>query len=160
MKNEEIKENISKKMFLIKSFLFTASMSTGANPLGVLSHGVTTYFLQSIVMELIVKILYEINFKKPAPFNHNILKIFNSLNKEYKEFVELKFTEAIERRNKQFKGIDKDVQFHNFKDVLTSNEKIIKDFKYEAKAAKTNSSVDNIFYNEVMNFINKQLNML
>lgn len=43
---------------------------------------VTTHFLQAIIMELIIKTLFELNYKETAPYSHNILKVFNSLNQD------------------------------------------------------------------------------
>lgn len=157
MKNDELKQLVSQKMFLIECFLFTGTLKTKNNQDQVLKHGVTNYYLGSIVLELFVKILFELNFKKQAPFTHNALKVFEGLKNPTKSFVRSKYDEARERKVEIFKKIDKTVSFPPLHQVLEANENFIKNFKYNATASKSNTSADAIFYNELIRYINNEL---
>ena len=159
MTQDEIKEVVKKKHFLVGSFLYTASLPCGDAPEQVLKHYVTGHFLQAVVLELIIKLLYELDLNKNAPFTHNIMNLFNELKQETKDLLELRFDEARNRRRKQFQGI-KDVKFHPLQDVLINNEMTIKNFKYDAMGVHSNSSADGIFYNEVFKYIDKKVKEL
>lgn len=156
MNDEEIKQLVSKKMFLINCFQFTSSLKPGEGPEPALKHGVTGYYLQSIILELFVKILYELDFKEQAPFTHNVLSIFNQLKEDTKSFVVSKYDEARERNVKIFKTIDPSVTFPPFQEVLSANETFVKNFKYDAMGSKSNSSVDGTFYQELVHVINER----
>jgi len=160
LKDEELKQLVSKKMFLIDCFLVTGTLKTENNPDLILKHGVTNYFLGSVILELLIKILYELDYKKQAPFTHNILKIFEELKQQTKSIVQEKYDQARKRKEEVFKKIDKSVTFPPLHEVLTSNEQFIKDFKYNAMASKTNSAIDGVFYNEIIGLINSEVKKL
>ena len=156
MKIEDLQNLISKKVFLIESFLVTGNLKTDDNPDLVLRHGVTNYFLSSVILELFIKILYEIEFKEQAPFTHNILKIYEQLSTDTKILVRTKYDEARERREAIFKKVDNTVSFPPIHKLLESNEDFVKNFKYDAMASKTNSAIDGKFYDELFGFINAE----
>ncbi len=132
MKNEEIRKQVNKKIFLIRSFLYTSSLPPGEGPDSALKHSTSSHFLQSVVLELIIKMIYELSLKKAAPYSHNVLKMYNDLDKQARKFLEERFNQARDRKKKMFSEIDKSVIFHSLTDVLDSNEKTIKNFKYDA----------------------------
>lgn len=156
MNDEEIKQLVSRKMFLINCFLYTSTLKPGENPELALMHGVTGYYLRSIILELFVKILYELDLKKQAPSIHNVLKIFNQLKEDTKSIVVSKYDEARERKVQIFKTVDPSVTFPSFQEVLSTNEAVVKNFKYDAMGAKSNSPVDGVFYQELVNVINER----
>lgn len=153
---EELNKLVSKKFFLIECFLATGKLQTENDPDTILKHGVTNYYLSSVILELLIKILYELEFRKQAPFKHNILKIYEQLSTDIKSFVRAKYDEARKRKEKIFKEIDSTVSFPPFHQLLESNEDFIKNFKYDAMGSKTNSAVDGVFYVEMFNFINAE----
>ncbi len=155
----EIKQQVQKKRFLIDAFLYSASLPSGAGRDQVLRHSVTRYYLQAVVLELVIKMFYELDLRKPAPFTHNLVNLFNELNKETKDFGVAKFDEARNRRRKQFEQI-KDVEFHPLQDVLANNEMIVKNFKYDVIGVPSNSSVDGTFYDEVFKYIDRKISDL
>jgi len=157
---EELNKLVSKKFFLIECFLAIGKLQTEDNPDQILKHGVTNYYLNSVILELLVKILYELEFRKQAPFTHNIHKIYEQLSSDIKSFVRSKYDEARKRKEKIFKEIDSTVSFPPFHQLLKSNEDFIKNFKYDAMGSKTNSAVDGEFYIEMFNFINAEKDKL
>lgn len=160
MKGEEIKKIVSKKMFLIECFLSTAKLKSNGSPDSVLKLGVTNYFLGSVILELLIKILYELEHKKQAPFTHNILKIFEQLDTKTKSFVRAKYDAARKRQEKIFERINDEVLFPPFHKLLESNERFIKNFKYDAMGSKINSAIDGKFYTELFNYINEEVGKL
>lgn len=156
MQSEEIKMHVHRKRFLIDAFLHTASLPSGTGSKAVLRHSVTVHFLQAIVLELIVKMLYELDLRKSAPFTHNLTKLFNELSKETKDYLVAKFDEARDRRRQQFSTIN-DVEFHSFQIVLANNEKTVINFKYDAKGVPSNSSADDAFYMKVFEYIDSKV---
>jgi len=157
LNDEEIIQIASKKMFLINCFLFTSALNPGEGPEPTLKHGVTGYYLQSIILELFVKIFYELDFKEQSPFTHNILNIFKQLKKDTRSLFRSKYDEARERKVKAFEKVDTSVTFPPLEDVLAANEAFVKNYKYDAMGSKSNSSVDGIFYQELVNSINKRI---
>lgn len=106
MNNTEPREQSNKKLFLINSFLHTCSLKSNNNPNDILKYAVSNYFLQAVVLELIIKILYELDQKDTAPFTHNILKIFNKLNQNTKDHLISMHEKARMRHKQQFIKID------------------------------------------------------
>jgi hypothetical protein len=152
MRNAPIAELVQKKTFLISAFLHSASLPSGGGPDSTLKHAVTGHFLQAVMLELIIKAFYELDLRKAAPFNHDIATLFQQLTQGTKNFLNLRFDEARERQKRQFVGID-DIKFHSLQEVLSNNEKTVKNFKYDAMGAGSNSSADGEFYREVLQSI-------
>lgn len=123
MQDAEVERQVKKKRFLIDAFLCTSSIKASDGPDKVLKHAVTSHFLQAVILELIIKLLYELNQKDTAPFTHNILRVFNELNQDTKDHLVSKFDKARARQQEQFGGID-DVQFYPLEDVLANNKKL------------------------------------
>lgn len=157
MQPAEIKAQVQRKRFLIDSFLFTTNLNYPASPDAALRHNVTTHFLQAVILELIIKILFELDNNKAAPFTHNLVKIYRDIRDDTKVVLTKSYNEARERRRIQFTNAKiEDVQFHPLDDVLSNNEKTVKNFKYDAMGVKSNSSVDGVFYSEVFKYIDER----
>ena len=156
MQNAQIIKLVKDKVFLIDSFLLTSSLNPSAESERVLRHAVTGIFLNSVVMELIVKIYYELDHKKLAPFSHNVLNLFNQLKSKTRNDLVEAYNEARDRKYKAFENIEGDFTFPPIEDVLKENEKIIKNFKYSPTAGTSNSSVDGAFYEKIMNDIKER----
>ena len=155
-----LKRQVNKKLFLLDSFLLTAGLRPNDNPQAVLKHAVTGYFLQSLALELILKMLFELDCRKTAPFTHDLPALFSELDRSTKTFLEDRFNEARERQVHQFASASEDFQFQSLDDVLAANESTVKNFKYDAVATRSNSSADALFYREVVEFIEDKLNNL
>lgn len=156
MNSEEIEQVVFTKVFLTKCFLHTASLPSRSTRNSEMLHSVTGHYLQAIVLELFIKIFYELDVGKIAPFTHNLPNIFLTLEKETKEFLEEKYENARNRRINEFEGIDSDITFHPLNEVLAQNEILVKNFKYDAKGTPTNYSLDQIFYTEIFRCIDQK----
>lgn len=159
MQDAELSESVKKKRFLINAFLHTASLPSGSCPDMILKHAVTRHFLQAVTLELLIKMLFELDQQNGAPFTHNLPKLYGKLKKSTRAFIEEKYDDAQKRRRRQFSQIP-NIKFHSLDTVLTNNEKTVKNFKYDALAADSNSSVDYVFYNEIFSYIDQRLREL
>lgn len=159
MEISELKERIRKRRFLMDAFLYSASLRGGSDEKSVMKHAVTGYFLQSVILELLVKMLRELDLDKPAPFTHKLADLFDALNQETKDFLEAKFEAARERHRKQFSTIA-EVEFPPLREVLANNAKIVPDFKYEAVGGRANSSADSAFCREIREYIDARVSRL
>ncbi|WP_144439095.1 hypothetical protein [Lutibacter profundi] len=150
MKTDEIKELVRKKRFLIESFYYSITLNKNNSRDNALGMAVTTHFLQAIIIELIIKTLFELNCKETAPYSHNILKIFNNLNQDTRSELVILYDRARIRKQEMFKKFAiPDVQFHPLEKVLKNNELTIKNFKYDAMGNDSNSSLDGMFMTDV-----------
>ena len=159
MQGAEIANAVRKKCFLIKAFLFSASLPSGEAPDSVLKHGVTSHFLQAMVLELLVKIFFELDTNREAPFTHNLPKLYKKLRSATQQHIEAKYNEAHERKCQRFVQVP-DVTFHPFSDVLQNNEKTVKNFKYDAMGVDSNSAFDSTFFQEVFAYIDQRVDQL
>ena len=156
-----IKNIIQQKLHMIKSFYYTITLQPNAAPQNIIEHGTTTYYLKSVIMELLIKALYESEFKESHKNTHNLKTVFDKINKSTKNFVELQYNNARERQLKPFKANNiTDVEFPDLYTTFDSNTEIIRDFKYNATGNKNNSSLDGIFLQEILTFIEKKLSKI
>jgi len=154
LNNVDIKKLVSSKLFLMESFIFTIhALKEKELPDVALKKGVTAYYLGSVILELIVKILFELDHKKTAPFHHNIFKIYAQLEKNTKNDIEQIYNNSIMRRKEAFKNIDTEVKFPKLCEVLKVNEKMIKNFKYDGIGHSLNNAADGQFYNEIIQIL-------
>lgn len=167
--NDEIKELVKQKRFMIVCFYYSITTNSKDSPKGkskdspddALKIGVTGHFLQAVIMELIIKTLFELNRKKTAPYSHNILNIFNDLDQDIKDALFESFNEARIRKQKIFQRHKiSDIQFHPFEKVLKNNESTIKNFKYNAMGSDSNSSLDGIFMTEFFRLLDIKIREL
>lgn len=156
MNNEEILKSISSKKFML--FSFANTRMTSQEPLYA---GVTGYFIVAIMTELIIKIFYELDNLKQAPFTHDIHKLYNWFSTETKKNIEEKYNEARKRSQEFYKNQKiTDVIIHELNDVLKENPKLIKDFKYNAMWVKANYAIDWIFLKEIFDEIDKRIKII
>ncbi|MDN3562719.1 hypothetical protein [Vreelandella neptunia] len=159
MQGAEVAEAVRKKRFLINALLFSASLPSGGGSDPALKHAVTGHFLQAVVLELLVKIFYELDTNKGAPFTHNLPRIYRDLKSATQQHIEAKYDEARERKRKLFVQIP-DVTFHPFSDVLRNNEKTVKNFKYDGMGVDSNSAFDSTFFQEIFSYIDQRVDQL
>lgn len=153
MSNQEILKSINSKRFMLLSFVNTRM--TSQEPIHA---WVTWYFLWAIILELIIKIFYELEYKKHAPFTHDVYKLYNWFSAETKKFIEEKYNEARRKKQDFYKNNNiNDVTIHELSDVLKENPKLIKDFKYNAMWVKANYAIDGIFLKEIFDEIDKRI---
>lgn len=126
MKEHDIQDLVRKKLFLIDCFLFNGSINPGKGEDPALKHGVTNYYLTSVILELHIKVLFELDTLQKAPYTHNVLSIYEKLNDETKFFVRASYDRARARKKEIFKNIDKSVTFPPLHQVLQANESFIK----------------------------------
>ena len=158
MGDAEIMERVRKKKFLMDAFLHTCSHAGGQGPDSALKNDVTSHFLQAVIFELMVKTLYELDVKAEAPFTHDLTKLFGGLNSDTQNELINRFNEARERQKKQFDKMGiVDVAFHALEDILSNNEKTIKNFKYDAIGVRSNTSADGTFYHDMFTYMDNRV---
>jgi hypothetical protein len=158
MMSLEIKELVRKKRFLIESFFYSISLKPEASTDNVLRHAVTGHFLKAIVLELIIKALFELDHKEVVPFTHNLANIFKDLNVETKVQLSSLYNKARKRHEHHFASVKiKDVVFHPLNKALSNNELTIKNFKYDAMGTNSNASIDSAFIKDVFEFIDVKI---
>jgi hypothetical protein len=147
-------ESTRKKRFMIEAFLYSASLPCDNDNRARLKHAITGRYLQAVVLELIIKTLYELDHHREASFTHNLLSIYNDLESSTRLFFEDRFNESLDRSRRSPLG--KEVDFHKLEDVLRLNSDVVRNFKYDAKGINCNSSADGMFYNEMLAYIDKR----
>lgn len=153
MEKDNLLKLINSKKFMLLSFVNTKMESQ--EPLHA---SVTWYFLQAIVLELIIKIFYELEHKKQAPFTHEIYNLYEWFSTKTKEFIEKKYNDARIKKQIFFRNNNiNDVIIHELKDVLKVNPQLIKDFKYNAIWAKANYAIDWLFLKEIFDEIDERI---
>lgn len=108
----------------------------------------TCYFLNSVVFELIIKMLWELDKNKKCYFTHDLKKLFSELSKESQLLVVQsysRFKSEIETAIKSTpEGLNANIKYCDLNEALALNETIIKDFKYEMNPSSKNSVFNNI----------------
>jgi hypothetical protein len=155
--DKAMKERLRKRIFLIRSFLHTISHRQGGGPEVVLQYAVAGYFIKSVILELIIKTLYESDRRCTAKKTHDILSIYNELGDESKKFLHQQFQESKDKLAQRFESIDETISFGTFEEVLASNEGIIKDFKYDGMASSTNSPIDGPFIGAALRHLEERM---
>lgn len=165
--SEKMRKEITSKLFMAESFIMSASLHPPASidPNLRPKYAVSGHFLQSLTLELIIKMLYVLHVQQAAPFTHNIKNLFNKLDTKTKKFLNSTYDDAREKKRKIFAAINKDkpvaqqVTFPPLLKILEQNDYLVKDFKYNAsaKGAKSNSAMDGEFYQKVFDYIKVEL---
>lgn len=160
MPKYEILTLIKQKRSIMDSFLYTINISSNfrESHKESLHSALTATYLKAVILELILKILCELDTKKQAPFTHDLQRVFNLLNMNTKNFLTESYSRAVCRRQSQFKTVDPTLEFPPLKEILRSNADIVKNFKYGTLTSGfKNASSDNVFYKELFDFIDKKI---
>lgn len=155
MNSKDLKISVEEKKFMLEAFLYAIS-NIDFRP----EYYVVPLYLRAFILELIIKIFYELDQKKPSKKTHNILEIFQNLNDDSKKFIESKFNEVRKNNIKKFETIDKAVIFHTLEEVLKSNHVMVTNFKYDGKFNRLNPSTNDIFYKEILRQIKDRVKNL
>ena len=142
-----IMESTKEKFYMAKCFWDSSRFLSRMKPLGEkerenfinnqqLKFYTTCYFLNSMIFELVIKVLYELDKSKLCDKTHNLGKIYNNLSKENQEFIEGQYnclkrsleTKIVSPAKKQKKI---DIGYCDFQRALELNQRVITDFKYD-----------------------------
>lgn len=157
MNNEQLKERVRKKRFLVDALLNACAAPSEADGDAALKHAVVSHYLQAVCLELIVKTLFELDCRKEAPYTHNLTELYGQLSKDTRAAFEKSYDDARVRRRQQFNEIGDDVVFHPLADVLANNAQTVRDFKYDAMGVKSNYPADGRFYDDVFELIEREV---
>ncbi len=161
MDKDEILNLVKPKNHLMHSFWHTLSRDPGKDPKDFLLFTTTGYFLRHLILELMIKILFELDNRKQAPTNHRIFDQFKKLKeKTQRELIE-NYDKARNREDTLIKkrGENK-VLFPPFQTVLQVNPKVVVAFKYDAKGRKENFALDYHFMMDIHEMIQQRLKQL
>ena len=107
----------------------------------------TCYFLNSVILELLIKIFWEIEKSKECPHTHSIENLYSQLSKDSQDFLSSKYTELkiqLEHKINSSSPNDLGLNYSNFETILSSNKKVVMDYKYEMKPNSENSVFNNM----------------
>jgi hypothetical protein len=162
-----IKDQVRRKRFLIDSFLFTINLDLPFGPDdikyadAVLKRAATAHFLRAIILELIIKIQFELDNNKKAPFIHDLEELYSCLEEDTQKMLTDNYDEARERYRKWFVAAEiEDVHFHPLEKVLANNKTTVVHFKYDAMAVDSNDVIDEAFCSAVFKHVDKRLGEL
>lgn len=137
------------------------SLKPESNPDAALRHGVTNYFLQAIVLELLIKCIYEVDIQEKAPYSHDLTDLYGQLNADTRAEISQYYEEARNRNKRYYDSHNiTEVTFHPLEKVLANNYSIVRDFKYDAMGKDSNSSVDMVFIQQLFEFINRKVSQI
>ena len=158
MQNYELSPGLHQKRFLIGSFLHSINLPGSDDPKLLLKQRVTNHFLEAMVLELLIKMLFEMDQRQDAPYTHQLPKIYEKLNKATQAVIEESYDKVRHRTQKMFSRSQiPDVIIHPLDTILKENEKLVKNFKYDAQATGSNPVFDNRFYKEILSYIDHRM---
>lgn len=103
----------------------------------------STIYLQAFILELIIKIFYELDTGKCAPHKHELNYFYAKLNPSTRELIQKEFNNKILGLFKLMESQVKEKIYEPiFEEMLTGNCGIVMHFKYEPKLK--NGSLPNI----------------
>lgn len=103
-----------------------------------------THFLYAMVFELSIKIIYEIEQRKEAPYHHNILCLYKELSPAAQQKISDLYdiqvsnmkkliSECNGRRNRGGQIVNLKMDLQTLEDALEVNEQTVTNFKYDGK---------------------------
>ena len=123
----------------------------------------TAHFLYSVVFELCVKVIWEIEHNKPPKPNHDIFSRYTELSKKTKQTISdiydtqvTNIKHIISQSNGQVdnKGdiVNLNINLQSLEDALKSNQETIINFKYDGKLGGKSSVLCSVMWdaNEVL----------
>lgn len=128
--------DIQSKRTMITHFLTGTFLNTG-NETEPLSRAAVSWFLERIILEILIKIIYELDTGGEAPHHHNILELFQKLNIEVRGNIEAIYDRARTQQEECFSNMAERPPLPSFQDVLKTNRHIVTTFKYEATVMPT-----------------------
>ena len=116
----------------------------------------TAHFLYSVIFELCIKIIWEIEHNTTPKPNHDILSRYRELSKKTRQ----KIAEIYDIQVRNTKGIISEIEANNddfesqsiklqsLEEALTSNQKTIINFKYDGKFGGKSSAFCSIMWSD------------
>lgn len=162
--------DLERKMFMAESFLTTASINEhiihagsldpqkntpGAKWTFDLKKKMVAHYLYSIVIEISIKVIWEIERQQPPVHSHDILARYNELSPKSRHAIMDMYNEQISRTKKTLskyidngKTMDTILDFKSLEETLQSNEEIIKNFKYDARHSGKSSGLGSYMWKD------------
>ena len=120
---------------------------------------VTTHFLCAMVVELSIKIIWEIEHGQQAPHTHNILKLYKALSQAAQQriadmyqchvtHVEKLISEMNGQKNRGGERVNLKVQLQSLKEALAANEQVVTSFKYEGRFNGKSSALCSVLWTD------------
>lgn len=114
-----------------------------------------THYLYSVIFELCIKIIWEIEHNKPHKHTHDIFSLYNCLSKESRQVISDLYAKQV--NNAQYmvllskrqadKYDDKvNITLQTLEDALKSNAQTVRDFKYDGIFNGKSSVLCSIMY--------------
>ena len=123
--------------------------------------GLTCHMLYSIVFEIAIKVIWELDNQKDCRNTHDIGNLYDQLSEASQQHIQSLYDQrlsaltALEGNNKEgvrVKVIDL-TTFQSLRDALRANEDTMKNFKYEVKYKGKSSAIGNVIWNETTAWI-------
>lgn len=163
---DELEKKISEKISSIQNILTALSllskgMGTDEPPIRIFRAYVFSNILfNSIALELLIKIFYELEKGVSARISHNILSIFTKLKVNTRNMLEFEYQENLNKDIVRFKKekpqetemIDS-MSRMTFRELLKCNVVTMRDFKYSGTLASNISFPDITFYQVIFKTI-------
>ena len=162
-----IKTDLDHKIFMAQSFLDTAQLHEltpnfviGSSPEEakakrddtVLGKKLVTHFLYAMVFEISIKIIYEIEQGKEAPYHHNILRLYKKLSPASQQKISHLYDVQVSNikdiiskcngsRNRAGQIVNIKLDLQTLEDALEVNEQTVINFKYDGKIKGKSSAL-------------------
>ena len=162
--------DLERKMFMAENFLTTAGINEHISHIGSLDPQKNTigakwtfdlrkkmvvHYLYSIVIEISIKAIWEIEHQQPPVHSHDILARYNELSPKSRHAIMDMYNEQISQTKKALsqyidngKTMDTILDFKSLEETLQSNEEIIKNFKYDARHSGKSSGLGSYMWKD------------
>ena len=153
-----LKTDLDRKIFMAQSFLDMAlylerapnfargeSIEKAQSNLvyGPLRKKSVIHFLYSIVFEISIKIIWEIEQGKEAPHKHNILCLYEDLSDESQQKISDMYDSQVSNMKKLISEVPEFANYNwnlqSLEEALKVNEKVIINFKYDGEISGKSS---------------------
>lgn len=114
------------------------------------------HFIYALIFEISIKIIYGIEKKKVAPHNHKILDLYNQLSPRVQQgirnFYDLQVSHTKKILLEFFNGVKTEsgktinIKPANLEEALELNEKVVRDFKYNARLKGKSSALGSLIW--------------
>ena len=121
-----------------------------------LSRGMIAHLDYAIVLELVIKVIWELDNKRPCEHTHNIYKLYGELSEKSKRQIETIYdNNAVILANQE--GKDKQgntirlgdlVSLQTLQEGLQANEETMKDYKYDGRLRGKSSALGSVIWDE------------
>ena len=123
------------------------------------------HFLYTVVIELCIKIIWEVEHNRSPKTNHDILSRYIELSPESKQAISDMYDTQVKNTNHIISLANSGIrdnhgdivnlcpQLQSLEDALTSNQETIKNFKYDGKLDQKSSVLCSMIWNDGEIFI-------